>query len=67
MKVFVLVISLWGFNGVEWVYVGNQYVNNNPMTESQCKALIEDTQWTKHIENEFYDLQFDCFKVDNKV
>ncbi len=26
MKVFILVISLWGFNGEGWVYTGNQLV-----------------------------------------
>ena len=26
MKVFVLVISIWGNNGTDWIYTGNQYV-----------------------------------------
>ena len=25
-KVFLLVVSLWGFNGSDWVYTGNQMV-----------------------------------------
>jgi len=67
MKTFVLVISMWGFNGSEWVYMGNQFVNNNPMSKSQCEALIADDQWTRHIENEYYSIQFDCFEVDKKI
>mgnify|MGYP003315022330 CR=1 FL=1 len=67
MKTFVLVISMWGFNGSEWVYMGNQFVNNNPMSKSQCEALIVDDQWTRHIENEYYDIQFDCFEAGKKI
>ena len=25
-KVFLLVVSLWGYNGTDWVYTGNQMV-----------------------------------------
>lgn len=62
MREFILVISMWGFNGMEWEYIGNQYVNQNMMTKSQCEALIADGQWESFRTNEFYDIQFDCFK-----
>ena len=26
MKTFVVVVSIWGNNGTDWVYTGNQYV-----------------------------------------
>ncbi len=61
MKEFLLVISMWGFNGTEWEYIGNQYVNQNLMTKSQCEALIEEGQWKSFHSNEYYDIQFNCF------
>ena len=36
---YVLIISLWGFTGVEWVYVGNQIVYNEPMTKQECEKI----------------------------
>ena len=32
---YVLIISLWGYTGTEWVYVGNQIVYQEPMTKEQ--------------------------------
>ena len=40
MKVFLLVISLWGFNGDGWVYTGNQLVLQQKFNElSECEEL----------------------------
>tara|TARA_B100000941_G_scaffold251553_1_gene198285 strand:- start:973 stop:1197 length:225 start_codon:yes stop_codon:yes gene_type:complete len=64
MKEFLLVLSMWGNTGTEWVYMGNQYVNNNLMTMQQCEFLISEDQWTKWTENEYYKIQFDCFHKD---
>ena len=36
MKVFVLVISIWGNNGTDWVYTGNQYVSQEMYTQEEC-------------------------------
>ena len=30
-----MIMSLWGYDGTEWVYVGNQYVNQEPMTKEE--------------------------------
>ena len=51
-QLFVLVISLWGFDGNEWVYVGNQIVLNEPMIKEECMEIREDWSW--HEQNEFY-------------
>tara|TARA_Y100001951_G_scaffold48957_1_gene38590 strand:+ start:559 stop:765 length:207 start_codon:yes stop_codon:yes gene_type:complete len=32
-KVFLLVVSLWGFNGSDWVYTGNQMVLQDKFNE----------------------------------
>lgn len=66
-KEFLLVISMWGNTGTEWVYIGNQYVNNNLMTKSQCESIIDDSQWSKNRTNEYYDIQFDCFHKDEEL
>ena len=67
MKEFLLVISMWGFNGVEWEYIGNQYVNQNPMTKRQCEALIAEGQWKGFHSNAYYDIQFNCFHKDETL
>ena len=38
-KLFVLVISLWGFNGNEWVYVGNQMAFKEPVEKEVCLVM----------------------------
>jgi len=55
---FVLVISMWGFTGEEWVYIGNQIVLNTPMTEEVCLLLSKDWSW--HETNEFYRFSVEC-------
>ena len=65
---FVLVISMWGLTAQgEWTYIGNQYVNNNPMPLENCEALIADNQWSDHRTNEYNDIQFDCFHVNDQI
>ena len=65
MKEFVLVISMWGNNGTAWEYIGNQYVMSEKFTEAQCEILVDNSNWKKHIINEYYKLQFDCFHEDD--
>ena len=38
---YVLIISLWGYTGTEWVYVGNQIVYQEPMTKEQCEVMAD--------------------------
>jgi len=65
MKEFLFIITIWGFNGTEWVYVGNQYVNKNPLSLGQCEMLIDKANWKSWEENEYYKIQFDCVKQDS--
>ena len=60
-QLFVLVISLWGFDGNEWVYVGNQIVLNEPMIKEECMEIIEDWSW--HEQNEFYRFSIECHEA----
>jgi len=57
-KLFVLVISIWGFDGNEWKYVGNQIVLNYPMQKEQCLAMAKD--WSSHEQNEYYRFSIEC-------
>ena len=63
-KVFVLIISMWGNNGTEWEYIGNQMVLNQDMTKAQCEYMASDAQWTRFNNNEYYNMQLDCFPKD---
>ena len=66
MEVFVLVVSIWGNNGTDWVYTGNQYVMKELFTEEQCQIIADSSNWNKIKENQYYDLQFDCFNQHNR-
>jgi len=65
MKEFVLVISMWGNNGVAWEYIGNQYVMQEKFTRPQCEVLVHNANWEQWIDNPYYRLQFDCFHKDD--
>ena len=60
-QLFVLVISLWGFDGNEWIYVGNQIVLNEPMVKEECMEIREDWSW--HEQNEFYRFSIECHEA----
>ena len=60
-QLFVLVISLWGFDGNEWVYVGNQIVLNEPMIKEECMEIRENWSW--HEQNEFYRFSIECHEA----
>ena len=40
IKTFILVVSLWGFNGEAWVYTGNQMVYQQKFEKLQiCQEM----------------------------
>ena len=55
---YMLIISLWGFTGSDWVYVGNQIVYQEPLTKQECETMAD--RWTKFELNEFYRLSIEC-------
>jgi len=61
-KIFVLVISVWGFTGDEWQYIGNQIVLNQDMTETQCEAMADN--WTRWEDNEYFTFSVECHEKD---
>ena len=61
-KIFVLVISVWGFTGDEWQYIGNQIVLNKDMTETQCEAMADN--WTRWEDNEYFTFSIECHEKD---
>ena len=65
MKAFVLVISIWGNTGTEWVYTGNQYVSQEIYTKEECLKLADASNWNEFRNNPFYDIQLDCFNKDD--
>jgi len=67
MKEFVLIIFLWEQNVTgTWEYIGNQYVYNNPMTQEICEKTISRNEWSVHLDNDYYRLQFDCQHVSKE-
>ncbi len=61
---FVLVISMWGHNGTNWEYIGNQITLQQQMTEEQCIYLIQKEMWEASYNNEYYQLRAHCFPLD---
>ncbi len=68
MEVFVLVLSMWGKTASdEWLYIGNQYAYNTPMTQEQCELLIDPYSWSYNLTNEYYRVQFDCMPESSEL
>ena len=63
MVKYLLVFSLWGNTGTDWVYIGNQYVLNQPMPLEQCEKMADLDNWSWHEDNKFYTIQLDCKEV----
>ena len=64
MKAFVLVVSIWGNNGTDWVYTGNQYIMQDLLTQEECSNIADTSNWNKLRNNPYYDIQFDCFNKE---
>ena len=64
MKMFILVISMWGNDGAEWHYIGNQMSLQQPMTLQQCEKLASKDMWHYHYENEYYAMHPQCYPAD---
>tara|TARA_Y100001951_G_scaffold53690_1_gene42575 strand:+ start:138 stop:326 length:189 start_codon:yes stop_codon:yes gene_type:complete len=60
IKTFILVISLWGYDGTEWKYVGNQMVYQIPMSKEYCQMRKDN--WIKFENNEYYRLSLECIE-----
>jgi len=63
-KEFILVISMWGFDGYEWQYIGNQVALQQPFTEAQCVHLIDENMWRATYHNQYYKMVAHCFPTD---
>ena len=64
VKLFILVISLWGYNGTEWVYVGNQMALQQPMAKEECLDLA--ANWQKHEFNSYFRFSIECIEQKEK-
>tara|TARA_B100000614_G_scaffold180187_1_gene161093 strand:- start:610 stop:813 length:204 start_codon:yes stop_codon:yes gene_type:complete len=67
MKEFLLVISMWGNNGMTWQYIGNQYIMQELFTKEQCQSIADKKNWESVINNQYYAIQFDCFHKDRNL
>ena len=65
MKVFLLVISLWGYNGSSWVFTGNQLVWQEKFFELQeCEDLGR--KFMKYEMNKYFTYKVQCIEDVNK-
>lgn len=68
MEMFILVLSMWGKTASdEWLYIGNQYVYNTPMTQEQCENIVNPGSWSNHLTNEYYKVQLDCMPQSSEL
>jgi len=61
MKEWFLVISMWGNTGEEWLYIGNQVVLDQAMTQPQCEYMVKAERWTPFYDNEYYKMVIQCY------
>lgn len=60
----VLVISMWGQQASgEWVYMGNQYVHQEPMTVQECQNLVTPEKWAQFQQNPYYRIELACYEA----
>jgi hypothetical protein len=60
IKTFVLVISLWGYNGNTWVYTGNQMALKESMPKEQCEMIV--SNWQKFEMNKYFRFSIECIE-----
>ena len=60
IKPFILVVSLWGYNGNAWVYTGNQMVLKEPMPKEQCETIA--ANWQKFEMNQYFRFSIECIE-----
>ena len=65
MKVFLLVVSLWGYNGTSWVYTGNQMVlQDNFETLKSCEDFGRG--FMKFEMNKYFTFKVQCIEDISK-
>jgi len=61
LKTFVIVVSLWGFNGSTWVYTGNQMVLQETYDELQlCQEMGR--KFMKFEMNKYFTFKVQCIE-----
>ena len=64
-KVFLLVVSLWGFNGDSWVYPGNQMVlQDKSLDKESCQTMGR--SFMKFEMNKYFTFKVQCIEDINK-
>jgi hypothetical protein len=64
VKEFALVISMWGHTGVEWEFVGNQYILRETLSQEQCEFLSHEEMWNHENQNKYYKILIQCCPTD---
>ena len=57
---YVLAITMWGFTGAEWQFIGNEIILQQALTEAQCQHLISEGMWEANYQNQYYRLMAHC-------
>ena len=64
-KVFVLVVSLWGFTGDSWVFTGNQMVLQDKFLDKEsCQTMGRN--FMKFEMNKYFTFKVQCIEDINK-
>ena len=64
-KVFLLVVSLWGYNGSSWVYTGHQMVLQDKFLDLEaCESF--GGQFMKFEMNKYFTFKVQCIEDINK-
>ena len=64
MKEFALVISMWGYTGIEWEFIGNQSIFRHTFNQEQCEFFAHEEMWSHESNNEYYKLLIQCYPTE---
>ena len=64
-KVFVLVVSLWGFTGDSWVFTGNQMVLQDKFLDKES-CQTRGRNFMKFEMNKYFTFKVQCIEDINK-
>ena len=60
-KIFLLVVSLWGYNGSAWVYTGNQMVYQEKFEDIEvCQEMGR--KFMKFDMNQYFTFKVQCIE-----
>ena len=66
MKEFALVISMWGYTGVEWQFIENQSILTETLSQEYCQFLSHEEMRHHENQDKYYKIHIKCYPTEEK-